>query len=179
MANKDGSLAFIIGIIVAILGGMGLLGALIFLLVGGIFSSVFPAVFGTPFEDLELDREAATCSGQITVVEPNPGLTVNNQSTVRVEYQYDTGDGPRLGEVIVVRSHALASAQQGRPVTVQYLPSNPSVSRIEGTKAALAGWAGAMGIGFAIAGGVATLFFVVVTLIGIIVALRARRRSRG
>lgn len=179
MDSKKGEGAFFVGVVIAIFGGMGLLGALVFLLIGGIFSSVFPAVFGTPFDDWDLDRGAVTCPGQVTVVEPNPGLRVNNQTTTRVVYQFDVGGLQRVGEVLVVSSHQLARTGQGTSVTVEYLPSNPSINRIEGTKAALAGWAGAMGIGFAIAGAVATLLFLIMTIMGAVVAVRARKRLRG
>lgn len=170
--------AFVVGLVLAGLGGFGLLGSFVFLLVGGVFSAVFPAVFGTPFSDLDLDREAARAPGQLLGVYPNPGLTVGNESTVRLVYRFDPGSGPREDEVVVVASHEMARLEPGAAVTVEYVAATPDVSRLAGTRVAIAGWAGALGLGFGVLGVVLVAVTGLLFAIGLVVALRAHLRSR-
>lgn len=167
--------ATVVGFVLVALGGSGLLGSLILLLVGTLFSGIMPAVFGTPWDDLHLDRGGVTGPGELEQVAPNPRLRVNDRATVRVEYRYVADGVERRGEVLVTDDHELARAGAGYPVVVERLPDRPEVSRIRGTRAQLAGFVGLLGLGFA---GLGVLFLLLnVALIVAGLVLLSRRRA--
>ena len=170
---------FIVGLVVAVLGASSFLVAAIFLLIGGVFSVVFPAVFGTPMHDLQLDRRGLPCTGELVAVETDTSLQVNGRPTVRLRYEYTLGDTNRDGAVLVVDTDPLAALPVGSKVTVEYLPDDPDVSRIQGGKAAVAGLAGAIGLFFGAFGLIATISTLVVSLAGVLLAVLGARRWRA
>ena len=170
---------FVVGLVVAVFGAISLFGAAFFLLMGGIFAIVFPVVFGTPMDDLSLDRRGVPCSGELIAVETDSALTVNGRPTVRLRYEYEPGGGTRDGEILVVDTDPLAALPLGSPLTVEFLPDDPDVSRIQGGKAAVAGVAGAIGLAFGGIGLIATLSTLVVTLLGVLLAVVGGRRMRA
>lgn len=177
-ARKGSPAVMIVGIIVAVIGATALASGAIFLLVGGVFAVVFPAVFGTPMNDLQLNKHGVVCSGELIAVEPNPNLTVNNRPTVRLRYDYDAAGLAREGDILVKDTDPLATLPVGSPVTVEYLPDDPDVSRIQGGKAAVAGWAGAFGLGFGGIGLLAVAGSLILALFGVGLALFGARRMR-
>ncbi len=177
--KKKGVVPMVGGIILITVGATGLFTGLVFLLVGGVFSAVFPAVFGTPLDDLRLNSDAAVCDGVLDEVLPDQSLQVNGQPTVRLRYSYDAGRGVEHGEIHVTASNPMADWTVGSSVAVEYLPEDPSVSRLQGGKANLAGWAGAIGIGFGVLGLLLTIPPLVLILAGVFLLIVARRRARS
>lgn len=170
----------IVGIVTAVVGATGLATGAVFLLVGGVFGAVFPAVFGTPAHDMALDRRGAPCAGELVAVETDTNLTVNNRPTVRLRYEYEPGGPTREGAILVKDTDPLAGLPVGSPLTVEFLPDDPGVSRIQGGKAEIAGWAGAFGIGFAGLGLLVTVGNILVLLVGAaLIALGARKMRRA
>lgn len=166
----------VVGIVTTVLGATGLLTAVVFLLVGGIFAVVFPLVFGTPVHDLQLNRHGVPCTGELVAVETDTSMTVNNRPTVRLRYEYEPGGPTREGDILVVDTDPLAALPVGAPLTVEFLPEDPDVSRIQGGKAAVAGWAGAFGLGFGVFGLLATAGPLLLVLLGAgLVVLGARK----
>jgi len=169
--RKRGTAVLIVGAVLTAVFSSGLLAAFAILVVSGVFAAVFPAVFGTPFDDLALDRRAQVCSGEMILVEEDSSLRVQTENTVRLGYRYDPGDGPREGESRVVASDGLAALAPGDTVDIEYLPDDPAVSRVRGSKAHIAGWGGAIGYGF---GGMGLLVFVAAAVpVGLGMALMA------
>jgi len=178
--KRGGSPAMmIVGIIVAVIGATSLCTAAVLLLVGGAFALVFPVIFGTPMQDIQLNKHGVPCSGELVAVESNPSLTVNNRPTVRLRYEYDAAGLDRVGEILVTDTDPLAALPVGSSVTVEYLPDDPDVSRIQGGKAAVAGWAGAFGLGFGGIGLLATVGTLLLALFGVVIALLGARRMRA
>lgn len=177
--KRKGIIPLVAGISLITLGASGLMTAVVFLVVGLVFSAVFPAVFGTPLDDLRLNSDAAVCDGVLEDVIPNQSLQVNGQPTVKLEYSYDAGDGTDHGDILVTAGNPMAAWTVGSSVAVEYLPDDPSVSRIQGGKVNLAGWAGAFGFGFGVLGVLLMIPPLVLILAGIILLIVARRRARS
>lgn len=176
--SNKGIVAIVLGAIILAIGAMGLVASITFLILGLVFSTVFPAVFGLPFQDLDLNRHALVCDGELTGVAPNPGLTVNGRPTVRLEYQYDVAGATRQGDIFVTDLDPLATLSAGSPVDVEYLPEEPDVSRILGSKRAIAGWAGFMGLGFGAFGLLFTGAQLLLLVLGVVVLFVGIRRRR-
>jgi len=177
---RAGTMAIVIGAIMVTLSATALLSALIFLLVGGSFSLIFPLVFGLPVNDLKLNQDAGTTTGTIVEVEPTPELEVMSEPTVRLTYRYEVAGAAYEGDVQVRESHELTALGVDSSATVEYLPDDPGVSRLEGSKHAVAGWGGALGLGFGGAGLIATICAAMPVLLGVAVmflGFRARARS--
>ncbi len=172
------TLPLVSGVSLLLLGASGLLGALIFLLVGGIFSAVFPTVFGTPMEDMRLDDDALAIPGELVAADPNPSMEFNGQPTVLLRYEYEVDDRPYEDSILVTADDPMARWTPGTALTVEILPDDPGVSRIQGGRAALAGWVGFMGLGFGALGLLATAVTLATVLAGIALLLVGIRRHR-
>jgi hypothetical protein len=169
----------VVGIVTTVIGATGLLTAVVFLLVGGVFGVVFPLVFGTPMHDLQLNRRGVPCSGELIAVETDTSMAVNSRPTVRLRYLYEPGGPTREGDILVKDIDPLAALPVGSPLTVEFLPDDPDVSRIQGGKVAIAGWAGAFGLGFGVFGLLATAGNLVLVLLGAgLVVFGARKVGR-
>lgn len=174
-----GIVAIVVGAIILAVAATGLLASITFLILGLVFSTVFPAVFGLPFQDLQLNQHALVCDGVVTGVSPNPGLTVNNHPTVRLDYEYDVAGATRSGDIAVTDVDPLASLLPGATIDVEYLPDDPAVSRILGGKRAIAGWAGVFGLGFGAFGLLFTGAQLLLLVLGVGVLWFGIRRRRA
>jgi len=178
--RSTGKALVALGIFVSVSSAFGTLFGVMYLLFSGVFALVLPAVFGTPWDDLALDDRAQVCPGELTVVAEDSSLRVNDENTVRIVYDYDPGDGPREGELRVLQSDPLAALAPGDAVAVEYLPDEPEVSRIQGGKIAISGWAGMMGYLFAAIGLVVAVFFGAGVAVGLgLVVVGNRLRARA
>jgi len=144
-----------------------------------VFSTVFPMVFGLPFQDLALDRHALVCDGEVTAVSPNPSLTVNGRPTVHLDYRYDVAGAEWSGDMAVTDLDPLASLSPGAAVEVDYLPDDPDVSRIRGGRRAIAGWAGAFGMSFGAFGLLFTGAQLPLLALGVLLLWFGMRRRRA
>ena len=129
------------------LGTKGLMASAGAVAVGALFALIFGLVFGLPVADLQLDWEHAETAGVVTANSPG-NLKINSQPTVDVAYRYAVEDTVHEGEVSLMDDHPLAALSQDDRVTVEYLPSRPGVSRLEGSRRKIAGWAGTFGLFF-------------------------------
>ncbi len=167
------------GGLLAYFGASGVLGALIFALIGGIFCIVFPLIFGLPFDDMRLDRGALVCEGELLERTPNPQLVINNRPTVRLDYRFYPGEGSREGDLLVTEDDPLAQLSPGAPLQVEFLPEDLSVSRIQGAKDCVAGWLSLMGFVFVAFGLVLLPVPAIAAGIGVFLLMRGLRSRQG
>jgi hypothetical protein len=116
-------------------------------LLGIIFTAVFPFAFGTPFDDLRLDRaELALADGEIEDLSLVPNTSINEQAVYTLRYRFDADGQPIVDEARVLEYDALSQASPGQALEVEYLPEDPTLSRPAGAKSNPGGWAGIIGL---------------------------------
>ncbi len=181
MADRTpGTVLAVAGGVLVVMSSFWVLFSAIFLLVGAIFALVFPLVFGLPFRDLQLDREAWTAPGTIVAVEPTPEMEVMSEPTVRLRYRFYDGDTEVDGAIQVRESNPLSELAVDDAVTVEYLSGTPGVNRLAGGRYKVAGWGGAAGLGFGALGLVMTALSLIPAVIGLILVWwGVRRRARA
>jgi hypothetical protein len=179
MSERPASPALaIVGGVLTALGVLGTLTGLIFGVLGLVFGIAFPAAFGTPWADMQLDRGSWMATGEVTAVSPNPALVVNSHPTVRIDYEFDASGATYVDHVLVVDVDPLAALQPGVWVDVDYLPDDPTVSRLHGAKAEVAGLAGAIGVGLAVVFGLSAVLPVLMLAVGLLLLKIGLRRLK-
>jgi hypothetical protein len=150
MSERDtGSGPLVGGVILLLAGGGCGTWVFVFGLLGLIFSLVFPLAFGTPFDDLRLDRGAPLeTSAEVLAVEIVPNTTVNNQAVYTLSYRFEAEGEAIEDQARVLEHDAVTQASPGEALTVEFLPEEPSVSRPVGSPANAGGWGGVIGFPF-------------------------------
>ncbi len=152
-STKPKTASLIGGLILLLTGGGCATWAFVFILLGVIYVVVFPIAFGMPFDDLRLDRgDPLRGSGEVVSLELVPSTSINGQSVYTLEYDFDAGGEPVHDDARVLGDHALAQAEPGDPLEIEYLGDDPSVSRPVGASANPGGWAGIVGFPFLLLG---------------------------
>ena len=100
----------------------------IFLLVGMIFSSIFLPGYEV-VEDFQLSRSAEIASGVVREVR-DTNVRINEQSVYEVDFLFTAADSQRYFATSYARGIWL---DPGDRVSVEFLPGDPDVARIEGT----------------------------------------------
>jgi hypothetical protein len=167
-----------------LLGGLAMLLAgggcstwvFVFLLLGCIYTVVFPIAFGLPFDDLRLDRaDPVRADGEVLDLVAVPHTSIDEQSVYTLSYHFDV-DGERVEDQSrVLEYDALSAASPGSPLEVEYLADAPTVSRPVGARANPGGWAGIIGLPFLLLGVLGLLPVVSVLVGGLWLVFRALR----
>lgn len=140
------------GVLMLAGGGCGTWAA-VFVMLGVIFTLVFPFAFGLPLDDLRLDRaEPLLADAEVVELVSVPHTSINEQAVYTLSYRFDA-DGELVEDhARVLEYDALSSASPGDALEVEYLADEPLVSRPVGAKANPGGWAGVVGLPFLLLG---------------------------
>jgi len=148
----------------------------VFVLLGVIFTVVFPLAFGLPFDDLRLDRGVTQqVDGEVLGLEWVPNTTINEQSVYTISYSFDAAGQPVQGDARVLEHDAVSNASAGSPLPVEYLEEDPAISRPVGSTANAGGWAGIVGLPFLLLGLLGCVPVALMLGLGIVLVLRAVR----
>jgi hypothetical protein len=151
----------------------------VFGLLGLIFSLVFPLAFGTPMDDLRLDRGAPIeAPAEVLAVEIVPNTTVNNQAVYTLSYRFEAEGEAIEDQARVLEHDAVTQASPGESLAVEYLPEEPSVSRPVGSPANAGGWAGVIGYPFLLLAVLGAVPVGLIFLSGLWLTWRALRARR-
>ena len=179
-AADDGTSSIAIGAVLAWLGLQGAGAGAAVLLTFATLSITFTLVFGLPFDDRALDQRSLTCTGRLTEVEPTPNYQINSEGTVVLYFDCPDLSAHDDWKVRVVESDPIADLRPGDPVIVEYLPDDPGVARIQGSRAAPAGWVGLVSLVITAFSLLLCLVTAVVPFAGIAMIVDGlRRRRRG
>lgn len=139
--------------------------------VGTLLTVVFLAVGGPPWDDWILDRRGVRVEAQPVGVEATSSR-VNRQRVYEVRFRFkDRRGAEQHASMGTADSAILADAREGRALSVEYDPEEPSRVRFTGQLATIFGAAILLPLFFAAAG--ATIF-----LPGLVSARRTRRVYR-
>ena len=116
----------------AMLGLAGGLGA-VFMLVGMVFAWVLTTGFD-PIGDLQLALKVETTQGVITrITETN--TTENDVTVYRYDFSFRTPSEESFTGTGYIRGRRWSAEER---VTIEYVPSNPAIARIQGTRRSMA-----------------------------------------
>jgi hypothetical protein len=112
----------------------------VFALNGVLLTVIFTVIGGPFWLDSRLDERGVQAQAMPTRVE-RTGSRVNNEQVYEIYYTYTAADGSQQTRSARSRNQTtLAAAQAKTPLTIEYDPQNPDVSRIHGERASVFGW---------------------------------------